>query len=220
MKRATERMRGERGLTLLEVLAATMIFALVMTVLVGTSSTAVHRSGLAARRLEANLLADAVVADLEIQMRKKIAPVVEQTQWTTEDEEYVVHVQNRSIEAALAAPAETLADDAAGTATPVRPGPGSTQIGAGSGIGTLLAGELPEVAKHLRQYDIEIVWIGADGPESVTRTTFAFDWQAAQLEYAALFTAEGGAGDAGKTGDDEDTDPDGRDDERGGQQVP
>lgn len=220
MKRATGRMRGERGLTLLEVLAATMIFALVMTVLVGTSSTAVHRSGLAARRLEANLLADAVVADLEIQMRKKIAPVLEKTEWTTEDEEYVVRVQNRSLQEALAAPAETLEDDAAGAATPALSGPGSTQIGADAGIGTLLAGELPEVAKHLRQYDIEIVWIGADGPESVTRATFAFDWQAAQLEYAALFEAAGGAGGAAGTGDDADADPDGRDQELDGAQVP
>ena len=58
---APEIRRRAHGLTLLEVLAATLIFALVMTVLVGTSSTAVHRSGLSARRLEANLVADAVV---------------------------------------------------------------------------------------------------------------------------------------------------------------
>lgn len=196
--RTARRPRGERGLTLLEVLAATMIFALVMTVLIGTSSTAVHRAGRAARRLEANQLADALVADLEIQMRAKIAPVVEKTEWTTEDEEYVIRVQNRSIQEALAAPAETVADGAADAATPALPAPGATQIGGGTGIGALLAGELPEVAKHLRQYDIEIVWIGADGPESVTRTTFAFDWQAAQLEFAALFEAAGG----GTTGPD------------------
>jgi prepilin-type N-terminal cleavage/methylation domain-containing protein len=202
--------RGERGLTLLEVLAATAIFSMVMTVLIGTSSTAVHRSGLAVKRLEANLLADAVVADLEIQMRKKIAPVVEKTEWTTEDEEYVIRVQNRSIQEALAAPAETVGDEAADAATPTLPSPGATQIAGGAGIGTLLAGELPEVAKHLRQYDIEIVWIGADGPESVTRTTFAFDWQAAQIEYAALFEAAGG--ETGEIGE-EDTDPAGREPE-------
>lgn len=203
--------RQERGLTLLEVLAATMIFALVMTVLVGTSSTAVHRSGVAARRLEANLLADAIVADLEIEMRRQIAPVVERTEWTTEDENYVVRVLNRSIQEALAAPAETVADEIAegsGAASPAQPGPGATQIGGGgAGIGTLLAGELPEVAKHLRQYDIEVVWIGPDGPESLTRTTFAFDWQAAKIEYAALFEGAGGAGDPtgeGDTGEDAD----------------
>ncbi len=204
--------RQQRGLTLLEVLAATMIFALVMTVLVGTSSTAVHRSGVAARRLEANLLADAIVADLEIQMRGQIAPVVERTEWTTEDENYVVRVQNRSIQEALAAPAQTVADEVAAAnaaASPAPTGPGATQIGGGAGIGTLLAGELPEVAKHLRQYDVEVVWIGPDGPESLTRTTFAFDWQAAKIEYAALFEGAGDTGDAGAE-DDGGEDPDGR----------
>jgi len=47
-------LRSECGLTLLEVLAAFLIFAMVFTVLVGTSQTAVHSQGLAARRLEAN----------------------------------------------------------------------------------------------------------------------------------------------------------------------
>lgn len=208
----TRARRHARGLTLLEVLAATMIFALVMTVLVGTSTTAVHRSGVAARRLEANLLADAIVADLEIDMRKQIAPVLERTEWTTEDENYVVRVQNRSIQEALAAPAETVADEvaeASGAASPAASGPGATQIGGGAGIGTLLAGELPEVAKHLRQYDIEVVWIGPDGPESLTRTTFAFDWQAAKIEYAALFEGAGGTGDADAASD-ADEDADGR----------
>lgn len=216
---------GERGLTLLEVLAATMIFALVMSVLIGTSTTAVHRAGVAARRLEANLLADAVVADLEIQMRKRVAPVVEKTEWTTEDEEYVIRLQNRSIQEALAAPAQTVADEAAGLTNEAPSGPGATQIGGAAGIGMLLAGELPEVAKHLHQYDIEIVWIGVDGPESLTRTTFAFDWQAAQIEFAALFEAAGGAGDvAGE----EDADGDGREGDEprspappaGGPQIP
>jgi len=194
--------RGERGLTLLEVLAATMIFALVVTTLIGTSSTLVHRSGVAARRLEANLVADAVVADLEIQMRTGVAPVVERTEWTTEDEEYVIRVANRTLQEALAAPATSVADEAAGVdpnAPPALPTLGATQIGGSSGIGTMLSAELPEVAKHLRQYDVEVVWIGANGPESVTRTTFAFDWQAAKVEFATLFAAAGGKQDESGT---------------------
>lgn len=224
---AAEVRRRERGLTLLEVLAATMIFALVMTVLIGTSSTAIHREGLSARRLEANLVADAVVADLEIQMRKQIAPVVERTEWTikTEDEEYGIRVQNRTLQEALAAPAETVADQLAadaGNPVPALPAPGSTRIAGGSGIGTLLAGELPEVAKHLREYDIEVAWIGADGPESVTRTTFAFDWQAAKLEFAPLFAGGAGAGkDAGEDGEKPDPGkPNPVDPRQGGQPAP
>ncbi len=193
-----------RGLTLLEVLAAVAIFSIAMTVLIGTSTTAVHRAAIAARRLEANLLADAVVADLEIQMRQRIAPVVEPSEWKTEDEQYAVRVLNRTLQEALAAPTTTLAEEADGAVPAAPPGPGATTIGGGAGIGTLLAGELPEVAKHLRQYDVEVSWLDVDGPESLTRTTFAFDWQAAQVEFAALFEAAGGAAGPGEEGEDGD----------------
>lgn len=207
MTTAPARTTRERGLTLLEVLAATLIFSLVMTALIGTSSSGVQRVGKTLRRLEADQVADAVVADLEIQMRKRIAPVIERTEWQTEAESpedaYTIRVLNRTIEAALAAPATTVAEEAAGAA-PVGQsgGPGATRIGGASGIGAMLATELPEVAKHLRQYDVEVVWNGPSGPESVTRTTFAFDWQAAQNEYAELFAAAGG-GDAGAEGDED-----------------
>ncbi len=196
----TPRRDRRAGLTLLEVLAATMIFALVITTLIGTSSALVHRSGLAARRLEAALVADAVVADLEIQMRKGIAPVIEKSEWTTEDEEYVIRALNRTLGDALAAPTttaeEAAAIEAGNAPAPDAAGPlGATTVGGANGIGSLLATQLPEVAKHLRQYDIEVVFIGPAGPESVTRTTFAFDWQAARTEFASLFPQAGDAGD-------------------------
>lgn len=201
------RAHREAGLTLLEVLAATMIFALVMTTLIGTSSALVRRVTQSLQRLEANLLADRVVADLEIEMRKGKAPVLEKTEWSSEDEQYVVRVLNRTIQEALAAPATSVAEEAAAEAGATPPtSPGATTIGGASGIGTLLAGQLPEVAKHLRQYDVEVAWSGIGGPESVTRTTFAFDWQAAKVEFAALFES----GEDGLAGEgDEDANPDG-----------
>lgn len=186
--------RSHDGLTLLEVLAATLIFALVMSVLVGASQMGVQRAGDAARRLEASQLADAIVADLEIQMRAGIAPTLEQEEWTSDDERFRIRVLDRSLQQALAE-SDTL-DDGGPAATPAPgAGTGATRIGgAGSGIGTLLAGELPEVARHLHQYDVEVGWDESSGPVWITRTTFAFDWQAAKLEFADLFGA-GGAGD-------------------------
>ena len=155
------------------------------------------------RRLEASLVADAVVADLEIQMRKGVAPVIERNEWTSDEEQFVIRVQNRTIEEALAAPATTLAEEATGESPdPISATPRSTQIGGAGGIGAMLAGELPEVAKHLRQYDVEVAYREGGGPASVTRTTFAFDWNAAKTEYAALFEAGGGEGleDGGQNG--------------------
>lgn len=197
--------RRRRGLTLLEVLAATMIFSLVMTALIGTSTSGVRRAGEAARRLEASELADAVVADLEIQMRQGVAPQVEREEWQSEDEVYTVRVQNRTIQEALEAPTTSLEEQAAveaGTApTEAFPASGQTRIGgAGGGIAAMLAAELPEVTKHLRQYDVEVAWQGSNGPQSITRTTFAFDWQTAKVELADLFPQAGGAEGQGEQG--------------------
>jgi Tfp pilus assembly protein PilV len=161
--------RGERGLTLLEVLAAAMIFAMVMTVLISTSSTAVHNVGVSARRLEANLVADELLADLEIQMKQGIAPVIEENE-TTRDQ-YAIRVFRTEI----------VQDQAAADS-------GGTQLS----VASMLGAELPEVAKHLKQYDIEVSWFEQNGPQRVTRTSFAFDWQTAAIEYSDLFARNNG----------------------------
>ena len=158
---------GDRGLTLLEVLAATMIFAMVMTVLIGTSSTAVHNVGVSARRLEADLVADEILANLEIQMKLGTAPEVDENEFTRD--QYAIRVFRTDL----------LQD------------PGAADSGASeSGIVSMLGVELPEVAKHLKQYDIEVSWLEQNGPQRVTRTSFAFDWQAAAIEYSDLFNRD------------------------------
>lgn len=173
--------RGERGLTLLEVLAAAMIFAMVMTVLISTSSTAVHNVGVSARRLEANLVADELLADLEIQIKQGIAPEIEENE-TTRDQ-YSIRVFRT----------ELIPDQAAADS-------GGTQLS----ITSMLGAELPEVAKHLKQYDIEVSWFEQNGPQRVTRTSFAFDWQTAAIEYADLFARNnGGAGGLDQLGGDD-----------------
>ena len=174
MKARNWNKHGEVGLTLLEVLAAAMIFAMVMTVLIGTSSTAVHNVGMSARRLEANLVADSLLADLEIQMKQGLAPEIEEDEF--EHEHYSVRLTRTDFVSDEGAnSAGTLAD------------PGDAQIR----IASMLGPGLPEVAKHLKQYDIEVGWIEQDGPQRVVRTTFAFDWQMAAIEYSDLFARVG-----------------------------
>jgi hypothetical protein len=178
---------GEAGLTLLEVLAAAMIFAMVMTVLIGTSSTAVHNVGMSARRLEANLVADSLLADLEIQMKEGLAPEIEEGEF--EHEHFSVRMLKTDFVSDEGTnPAGTLAD------------PGDAQIR----ISSMLGPGLPEVAKHMKQYDIEVGWIEQDGPQSVNRTTFAFDWQMAAIEYSDLFALAGSKIGNGIQGDGED----------------
>ncbi len=166
--------RRESGLTLLEVLAATMIFAMVMTVLIGTSTTAVHHVGVSARRLEASLLADEILADLEIQMKRGIAPEVDEDESTRDP--YAIRIFRTDL----------LPDPGAGDPNDMA-----------TGVAAMLGAELPEVAKHLKQYDIEVSWFEQSGPQRVTRTSFAFDWQMAAVEFSELFAQAGRNGGSG-----------------------
>lgn len=190
------RPRATSGLTLLEVLAAFLIFSIVFTVLIGTSQTAVHYQGLALRQLEASLVADAVLADIEVQIQQRRTPLIEAS---PENEIFDVTVTASNVVAEGSAPG--------GQAAPT---PGAASLaGAGNGA-AMLAATLPEAARFLRRYDVEVAWMESEGPQSVRRSTFAFDWETASVELADLFggstlgggseTAQAG-GDAGQEGD-------------------
>lgn len=155
-----------------------MIFAMVMTVLISTSSTAVHNAGLAARRLEANIIADGLLADLEIQMNRRVAPKVEEGDF--ERDPYTIHITR----------SDFIPDTKAGGGTAT-----GLPAAANADIAVMLRSQLPEVAKYLERYDIEVSWIEPTGAESVTRTTFAYDWEAAAVEYADLFQAQDAGGE-------------------------
>ncbi len=165
--------RSEAGLTLLEVLAAVMIFAMVMTVLIGTSTSAVHHIGVSSRRLEADLVADNLLSELEIQIKQGTAPAIEEEEFTRE--QFSVRMWRTAI-----------LPDQSGDASDAATGLAGAGASAGGDIVMLLGSALPEVAGHLMQYDIDVSWLEQNGPQSVTRTTFAFDWQAAQAELAAF----------------------------------
>jgi Tfp pilus assembly protein PilV len=171
--------RCESGLTLLEVLAAAMIFAMVMTVLISTSSTAVHNVGVSARRLEANLVAEEILANLEIQMKQGIAPEVDENELTRDP--YAITILRTDL---------------------FQGSENAASGGAGIDVASMLGAELPEVAKHLKQYDIEVSWVEQNGPQRITRTTFAFDWQTAAIEFSELFARSSAGGNSpGRNGD-------------------
>ncbi len=172
----------DRGLTLLEVLAAFLIFSIVFTVLVGTSQTAVHSQGLALRRLEASLLADEVLADLEVQIQQQLTPIL------ADDiirDPFEIEVTSGP----FAAPAPT----AGAPATAATPADGDALSLADAGSGAaMLAASFPEAAPFLLRYDVVVRWLEAEGPQEVGRTTFAFDWETASVALADLFAVAGG----------------------------
>ncbi len=173
-----------QGLTLLEVLAAFMIFSIVFTVLVGSSQTAVRSQGLSLRRLAANELADAAMAELEIPMARRELPVIGEG----ERQEEIFTVRTRQSD---------FAPEASGDATG---GPAGL---AGLDAAAMLALQMPEVARFVQRYDVEVEWLEAGQPQRVQRTTFAFDWTGARETYAELFTAAGATLGEGAPGGEE-----------------
>jgi hypothetical protein len=164
----------QQGLTLLEVLAAFLIFSMVFTVLVGSSQSGVQSQGLSTRLLAANEVADLVVADLEIPMAQYELPVIEANEYPLED--FTIRIEERSF----------IGDEAA-------TGPGAEAMGAMGDVASLLATQLPDVGKYLVRYDVQVEWLEGNAPRTVERTTFAFDWPAAQLDESGIF----GGGEAG-----------------------
>jgi hypothetical protein len=206
--RRIRRRYHQQGLTLLEVLAAFLIFSLVFTVLVGSSQTGVHSQGLSSRRLAANEIAESLLADLEIPMARHELPVIDATEYQQDD--FTIRVGEAALSANSAAPG------AAPVATELDPLAGTDLIG-------LLDTQLPDVAKYVKRYEIEVEWLEANELQKVTRTTFAFDWPSAQADPTGVFgaAAAGAAGlDGGEAGSDEedsDSDAEARD---GGSQAP
>ena len=176
----------KQGLTLLEVLAAFLIFSMVFTVLVGSSQTGVRSQGLSVRRLQAHEIAESAMARLEIAMARRELPSIEEEE--RELDEFIIRVREMSFSSELEASTNSDSLSASGSAD----------------ILSQLAAQLPEVGKYLMRYEVEVEWTEASRPEKITRTTFAFDWPEFEVENASLFAAggaEAGGSTAGRDGD-------------------
>jgi hypothetical protein len=141
-------------------LAATLIFVLAATVLIGTSSAGVRMAGVSATRLEASLLADAELAQIEMALNAQQTPPPEKEDT---DDVFVIRVL---VEPAL----ESVGNEA-------------------GGLASILATEAPGIEAFLLRYEIRVEWLEGTLPMSVRRTTFAFDWEGARNALPDLFGA-------------------------------
>ena len=179
--------RRTNGFTLLEVLAATLIFTMVVTVLIGTSGEAVHRIGLTTTRLEASELADRELALLEALLNNQQA-LPEDKEEARED--YVIRVISRpaleDLEAGASAANNALIASGAGSA-----GGNAGSIG---GLGAVLNLHAPGIDAFLLRYDIIVEWTLDDVRfDQIQRTTYAFDWEGARAALPDLFQEASGA---------------------------
>ncbi len=162
--------------TLLEVLAATLIFAIVMVVLIGSSTEAVQRVGLSASRLEASALADRELARLESALQARQPPPEDYEETV---DEFVIRVWS-----------EPALEDLGGGGSAAGATPSLDLSGGAGGVaalGPMIRMIAPGIEAFLLRYEIRVEWIEGVQPGSVGRTTYAFDWPGAQEALPDLF---------------------------------
>ncbi|MEZ7980214.1 MAG: prepilin-type N-terminal cleavage/methylation domain-containing protein [Myxococcota bacterium] len=184
--RPLARPQARGGFTLLEVLAAVMIFAAVVTILIGSSSETIHRAQISRDRLQASEIADREMAMLEA--------ILSQQESLPQDkeelgEEFTVRMWSESALDNLGGGGGrggAISGDAVQAL--------ATGDRGAVGIGPLLAAQVPGIDVFLRRYEIRVEWTDGAVADSVRRTTFAFDWQAAREALPDLFAEAGGEG--------------------------
>ncbi len=188
--RAAERVR--RGFTLLEVLAAVALLGIAYTVLGGAGIEGLQREGEAARRFEASLLADRVLADIENVFDQGSAPPLGEDE--QDEGDFLISIRVAPFDAVIPEPDRPRALER-GEDRARRPGEARRD---GPDLGpSLLAGAGGQPGP-LRRVDIAVVWTEGWGERRVTRTTFGLDPEAAAEVVSALSAAaEAGSPAAG-----------------------
>lgn len=171
---------ARRGFTLFEVMAAVLILGLMYTMLAQSAIEGVRSEGISRRRMEASLLADEWLSDLETAMQTGQTPPIGQTEEEVDD--FTVRIDIAPFDATA-----LLSED----------------IDIAEGAKGLLdaSGDAP-----LRLIDLRVAWLEIDREFEVRRTTFAYD-SAALAELASGRQSSGGqneepGGDGALTVDD------------------
>ena len=161
--------RRLQAFTMLEVLAAVSVLAIVYLVLANVAIEGLRAEGESMRRLEASLIADELLSDIESQL--SLAVAMPESSEELERDEFLVRIEVRQFDPELDAGgertehAEVEADDLASFL--------ESEMGVGFSI--------------LRTVEIEVSWTEGAGDRSVMRRTFGYDAAAAGqiLEEAA-----------------------------------
>jgi prepilin-type N-terminal cleavage/methylation domain-containing protein len=188
-------MRTRAGFTLLEVLAAAAVVGAAFTVVAKANIQGLRAEGTAGRRLEASLLADRVLSELEVQLMIGTAPQVGRDERDMEGFNVLVEVAPLAIVLADLPP--ELAESAA--LSDNRAGP------------TLLAKESSGAVTPLRHVHIAVGWTEGASEQQVVRDTFVFDAASVSSYLEGISTEDAGAPDGGDeddSGEDSDSDED------------
>jgi prepilin-type N-terminal cleavage/methylation domain-containing protein len=160
--------RAERALTLLEVMAAVALLGIVFTYLAKAATQGVRSEADSKLRMEASLLADATLAEIETRLAAGEPLELELTE--VEEEPFRVSVEVTPYEL----PVE-LAGDPETTAPP------RSALGAAGA----------DVPNLIQRVEVRVVWDDGIFERSAERVTFAFDTEAATALMGGLETASG-----------------------------
>jgi prepilin-type N-terminal cleavage/methylation domain-containing protein len=186
--------RRARGFTLLEVLAAVAVLAIVYTSLARAAMQGLSNQGDASRRLHASVLADQALGEIEALLAAGTAPPLGESELPSADEDFAVSVEVR--------PFDTLADALAAAAAPeaearARDARGGEALDAPP---ELLV-QQPGTAPPLLEIGVRVRWLEGAIEQEVTRTTFAADPTIVASALSVL--GDGGSADADDDGGDE-----------------
>ena len=163
-----------------------MIFATVVTILIGSSSETIHRAQISRDRLQASEIADREMAMLEA--------ILSQQEALPEDkeelgEEFMVQMWSEPALESLGGGGGR-GSNFSGDAVQALANGDQGAVG----IGPLMAAQVPGIDVFLRRYEIRVEWTDGAVVDSVRRTTFAFDWEAAREALPELFKENGAEG--------------------------
>lgn len=182
--RRPARVAARRGFTLFEVMAAVLVMGLIFTVLAQVNIEGVMAEGTSRRRLEASLLADEVLGDLEGELLAGGFP--EEGSREEERGDFRVRVDVRPFDPS---PYLALREE------PETPGAGRREPEA---VASLLDPPAAGQPSLIRRFDVSVAWSETGGlgddEQVVRRTTFAYD--AAAIAPSVEAASSGGDGSA------------------------
>lgn len=181
--RSEARARG--GFTLLEVLAAVAILAVAYSQLGASGIQGLQNEGEARRRIEASLVADDVLTDLESGIESGTVPPLGENEREQDGKRIKVAVEPYT----LALPDEDAAEGGH------RIGAAKSRLGGDAGAapqpaaGPSLLGGDKGTQPALRRIVVQVAWDEGFGERVVTRVTYALDGEAASGTLGALSQA-------------------------------
>ncbi len=174
---------SDSGFTLIEVLGAVAILAILYTTLSSVAIRGLRSEGESRRMLEASLLADWELSDFELELQTGAAPEIGITR-SEEEDGFTVTWEVTPLQTKIfkTASEKERARNAANPAAQTAPLPTGQVGGPGADAPAFL------------QVELRVMWLEAGNERSVTRTIFAVDEDAAARLAAASVLNEDSVG--------------------------